>query len=60
MNTPRHFSLEQTGQFLFVGNQGSGTVVIMKVDPTTGVPAPVGSPLSVPSPAYVGLFYLPL
>ena len=57
-NTPRHFSIDETGQFLFVGNQGSGTVVVMKVDATTGVPAAVGTPLSVPSPAYVALFYL--
>ena len=57
-STPRHFSIEPTGRFLFVGNQGSGTVIVMKVDATTGVPAPVGTPLSVPSPAYVALFYL--
>ena len=57
-NTPRHFSIDETGQFLFVGNQGSGTVVVMKVDAATGVPAPVGTPLSVPSPAFVSLFYL--
>jgi 6-phosphogluconolactonase len=57
-NTPRHFSIEQTGQFLFVGNQGSGTVVVMKVDATTGIPTAAGTPLSVPSPAYVALFYL--
>jgi 6-phosphogluconolactonase len=57
-NTPRHFSIEQTGQFLFVGNQGSGNVVVMKLDAMSGVPTAVGAPLSVPSPAYVALFYL--
>lgn len=57
-NTPRHFSIDLTGQFLFVGNQGGGNVVVMKVDPTTGIPAPVGAPTSVPSPAYVALVYL--
>lgn len=57
-NTPRHFSIDQTGQFLFVGNQGSGSVVVMKLDATTGIPSAVGTPLSVPSPAYVALFYL--
>lgn len=57
-NTPRHFSIDQTGRFLLVGNQGSGTVVVMKVDATTGVPAAAGTPLSVPSPAFVALYYL--
>jgi len=56
--TPRHFSIDPTGRFLFVGNLDSGTVVIMKLDATTGVPAPIGSPVSVPSPAYVSLVYL--
>jgi 6-phosphogluconolactonase len=57
-SNPRHFSIDQTGQFLFVGNQGSGNVVVMKVDATTGVPSPMGSPHAVPSPAYVALIYL--
>lgn len=57
--TPRHFSIEETGRFLFVGNQGSGSVVVMKMDAATGVPSPLGSPIAVPSPAWVGLVYLP-
>jgi len=57
--TPRHFQVESTGRFLFVGNEGSGSVVVMTVDQATGVPTPVGSPLAVPSPSYVGLVYLP-
>lgn len=56
--TPRHFSIEPSGRFLFVGNQGSGNVVVMKVDAASGVPSAVGSPVSVPSPAFVGLVYL--
>jgi 6-phosphogluconolactonase len=57
--TPRHFSIEETGRFLFAGNQGSGTVTVMKMDATTGIPSPLGSPVAVPSPAWVGLVYLP-
>jgi 6-phosphogluconolactonase len=56
-NTPRHFMIEETGRFLFVGNQNSGTVVVMKMN--AGVPSPVGTPLSVPNPAFAGLIYLP-
>lgn len=56
--TPRHFSIEETGRFLFVGNQGSGSVVVMKMDAATGVPSALGSPIAVPSPAWVGLVYL--
>lgn len=57
-SSPRHFSIDQTGQFLFVGNQGSGNVVVMKIDAATGVPAPIGTPTAVPSPAFVALAYL--
>jgi 6-phosphogluconolactonase len=56
--TPRHFDIDETGRFLFAANQGSGTVVVMKLDATTGIPAAVGTPLAVPSPAFAGIFYL--
>lgn len=56
-NTPRHFMIEETGRFLFVGNQGSSTVVVMKMN--AGIPAPVGTQLSVPNPEFAGLIYLP-
>lgn len=56
-STPRHFMIEETGRFLFVGNQTSSTVVVMKMN--GGVPSSVGSPLSVPNPEFTGLIYLP-
>jgi 6-phosphogluconolactonase (cycloisomerase 2 family) len=59
--TPRHFHIEQTGRFVFVSNQGSGgtgSVVVMKLDPQTGVPVRLGAPLTLPSPGYAGLLYL--
>jgi 6-phosphogluconolactonase len=56
--TPRHFDIDETGRFLFAANQGSGTVVVMKIDATSGIPSPVGTPLAVPSPAFAGVFYL--
>ncbi len=57
--TPRQFQIDETGRFLFVGNQTSGSVVTMKVDPVTGIPSPVGTPLAVSGPEFVGLIYLP-
>jgi 6-phosphogluconolactonase len=57
--TPRHFSLSPDGRFLFVANQGSSTVVPFAIDPATGIPAPVGSPVTVQAPTYVGIAPLP-
>jgi len=56
--TPRHFSIDETGRFLFVGNQTSGTVRAMTMDAQTGVPSPVGAPLNVTGPEFVALIYL--
>jgi 6-phosphogluconolactonase len=58
-NTPRHFSIDETGQWLVVGNQTSGTLVVMKIDAQTGIPAAVGAPFNVPQPEWTGLVYLP-
>jgi 6-phosphogluconolactonase len=57
-STPRHFMIDETGRFLFVGNQGSSTVVTMTLS-AMGVPTAVGTPLSVPNPEFAGLIYLP-
>jgi 6-phosphogluconolactonase len=58
-NTPRHFSIDETGRFLFVGNQTSNTVVTMTMDPVSGVPSAVGTALGVTGPEFVALVYLP-
>jgi 6-phosphogluconolactonase len=57
--TPRHFSIDETGRFLFVGNQTTNTIVTMTMDAQSGVPSPVGAPLSVTGPEFVALVYLP-
>ena len=57
-NTPRHFSIDESGRFLFVGNQTSNTVVTMTMDAQSGVPSPVGTSLSVTGPEFVALVYL--
>jgi 6-phosphogluconolactonase len=51
--TPRNFSLDPTGEYLFAANQGSDTVVPFKVDQETGRLTPTGEPISVPKPVCV-------
>ena len=38
------------GDHLYVANQTSQGVTTFRVDPATGVPAPLGEPLHEPSP----------
>lgn len=48
---PRHFAL--TGSHLYVANERSHSIGVFTVDPVTGVPAPIGAPIGVPSPTCV-------
>ncbi|HWG98361.1 MAG TPA: lactonase family protein [Pilimelia sp.] len=48
---PRHLAL--WGDFLHVANERSHSLVTMALDPVSGVPAPAGEPLEVPSPTCV-------
>jgi 6-phosphogluconolactonase len=57
--TPRHFSLSPDGRLLFVANQGSNTVVPFAIDPATGIPAAVATPVTVQAPTFVGIAVLP-
>lgn len=52
--TPRSFSLDATGRFLFVGNQGSNTVAVMPIDTTTGELGPANTTDVGVSPYFVG------
>jgi 6-phosphogluconolactonase len=47
---PRHIGLDPTGSFLFSSNQDSATVTSYRVDKTTGLLTPVGTPLKTPMP----------
>jgi 6-phosphogluconolactonase len=47
---PRHFALDPAGNFMFVENQLSDTIVIFHVDALSGELTPTGDTLSVPSP----------
>ncbi|NJP33047.1 lactonase family protein [Micromonospora sp. HSS6-12] len=48
---PRHFAL--TGKHLYVADERADMIRVFRVDPTNGVPAPVGEPVVVPSPTCV-------
>lgn len=45
---PRHMTL--LGDHLYVANERSQSVTAFRIDPGTGVPAPLGEPLAEPSP----------
>lgn len=47
---PRSFTLDPTGSFLLVANQGTNNVVIFRIDPTTGLLHETGMEARIPSP----------
>jgi 6-phosphogluconolactonase len=51
--TPRNFSLDPTGRYLFAANENSSTVVLFHVNQTTGRLTPAGQTIEVPSPSCV-------
>ncbi|MGC4790823.1 lactonase family protein [Micromonospora sp. DT178] len=48
---PRHFAL--AGEHLYVADERADMIRVLRVDPGTGVPAPVGEPVAVTSPTCV-------
>jgi 6-phosphogluconolactonase (cycloisomerase 2 family) len=48
---PRHFAL--AGRHLYVADERADMIRILRVDPVTGVPEPVGEPVPVASPTCV-------
>lgn len=48
---PRHFAL--LGAHLYVADERADVITVFRVDPATGVPEPVGTPLPVASPTCV-------
>jgi len=51
--TPRSFSIDPSGQYLFVANQDSDHVVVFHIDPESGQLTPTGKTLAVSSPVAV-------
>jgi len=58
--TPRNFGLDPGGRFLYAANQTSSSVVPFVIDQDTGALSPTASPISVPSPEFVGVAVFPL
>jgi 6-phosphogluconolactonase len=54
-NTPRSFGIDPAGQWLAVGNQGSGTVRVFPLDAAGALRTPLPD-ITVPSPTFVGLY----
>lgn len=57
-DTPRSFHIERSGRALLVANQGSDELVSFRVDVETGLLTEL-TRANVPSPAFVGVLYLP-
>ena len=51
--TPRSFSIDPSGQYLFVANQDSDNVVVFHIDPKTGQLTQTGKTLAVSAPVAV-------
>jgi 6-phosphogluconolactonase len=58
--TPRNFTIDPSGKFLYAANQNSNTVVPFAIDAATGRLTPTASPITVPTPQFVGILTLPL
>ena len=52
---PRSFTFDNSGEYLFVGHQGSGTLVTFRLDPLTGRPHPTGQVVQTPVPVCLRL-----
>ena len=57
--TPRHFSIAPDGLHLFVAAQAGNTVGALAIDRSSGVTSPVGQPIAVDQPSFVGIAVLP-
>ena len=58
--TPRNFTIDPSGSFLYAANQNSNSVVPFAIDATTGRLTPTATPITVPTPQFVGIVELPL
>ncbi len=53
--TPRNFVISPDGTFLLAANQNSDSIAVFRIDEKTGKLAPVGNPVSVPTPVCLKL-----
>lgn len=47
---PRFFGIDPSGDFLIAANQGSGNLVVFRIDPTSGGLQRIGPDVTVPAP----------
>lgn len=57
-STPRHFSIEASGEILLVGNQKSSNVATFRTDPQTGTLTPLATTPLPAGPGFVAVLYL--
>ncbi len=50
---PRNFNLDPSGLWLLAANQDTDNVVVYRVDPASGMLAPTGAQVEVPTPICV-------
>jgi 6-phosphogluconolactonase len=50
---PRHFAIDPSGGWLIAANQNSNSLVVSRLDPTTGLPVAAGSSVTVSKPVCV-------
>lgn len=58
VKTPRNFAVDPTGQWMLVGNQSGNSVIVFKIDQTTGQLEPTKTSITVGSPVCVR--YMPI
>jgi 6-phosphogluconolactonase len=51
--TPRNFSFDPSGNYLFAANQNSNNIVVFRVDHTTGLLKDTGNRIDVGNPVCV-------
>jgi 6-phosphogluconolactonase len=56
---PRSFGLSPEGTLLYAGNQDVGQLVGYRIVAATGALEPLGDPVNVPTPMFVGLVRMP-
>ncbi|HLK64930.1 MAG TPA: lactonase family protein [Bryobacteraceae bacterium] len=56
--TPRHFTLDPSGEYLLAANQDSNDIVVFRVHPRTGQLTPVGRPVT-DAPMPVCILFIP-
>jgi 6-phosphogluconolactonase len=58
--TPRNFGIDPTGTYLLAANQDSDTIVVLRIDRTTGRLTPTGNSVRTPTPVCVKMIRLPI